>query len=59
MTYLETIKGYDLSVDSDPDYEGFYSIWADKNGSGFEVCGKIAHEDVAQALLCALRDLSK
>lgn len=54
---LEKLSGHKFSVTEDPNYPGFFSVYADKDGSGAEVAGKIGEREVADAIADALNQL--
>lgn len=49
------LGGYAFTVEDDPDYPEFFSVYADKDGGGCEVAGKIGEKCVAVAIACTLR----
>ena len=51
---FEKLLGYKFSVAEDPDNPGFFSVYADKDGAGAEVAGKIGEREVAEAIVSAL-----
>lgn len=53
----QKLGGFIFSVEADPDYPGFFSVYADKDGTGCEVAGKIGERCVADAIASSLRQL--
>lgn len=48
-----------ITVEDDPDYEGFFSIFATWDGSGAELAGKIGEKNIALAMAEALQNLAE
>lgn len=55
----EKLSGCTFEVDDDPDYEGFFSVFAYRDGSGVELAGKIGESSVAAAIASTLHQLCK
>ena len=53
------LGGYTFTVGDDPDNGDFFSVWADKDGAGCEVAGKIGERAVAAAIASSLNQLCK
>lgn len=51
------LQGCTLTVEDDPDNEGFFSVYADKDRSGAEIAGKIGERCVAVAIASTLAQL--
>lgn len=55
----EKFPGFFFVVENDVDTEGFFSVWAYKNGSGCEVAGKIGERVVADFIVSALNTCTR
>ena len=56
---IEKFGGYAFTVSEDPEFEGFFSVYADKDGSGCEVAGKIGERCVADAIAKLLSGMTR
>lgn len=58
MSAAEMIRDFECTVEEDPDSEGFFSIFAYRSGSGWEVCGKMGERAMADHVCAALNKLA-
>jgi hypothetical protein len=53
----EKLRGYTFTVENDPDIPEFFSVYADRDGAGAEVAGKIGERCVAEIIAATLNQL--
>jgi hypothetical protein len=53
------LGGYTFTVEDDPEFPGFFSVYADKHRAGCEVAGKIGEKVVAVAIASTLQQMCK